>query len=174
MLAELTFYLVWLFIEHSASNYVWLNLTTAGTLLGIACAMLYNRLPHMSIITLFYTIGFGISVMAILTCTYQVFNCTISLLTAISHYCVVGGLYLPFVTDAVINMFGTRHKAVGAAMVESADTIALALAPLLFIVLNQHILNILILMTILYLSAALIQKQAEKIHPTIIGSPGAK
>lgn len=166
-LSELTFFLVWVFIEHSDNYYVWLNLTTLGTLIGISCAMLYNRLPHLSIITLFYTIGFGVSAVAIFTCITNVFSCGISLLSAISHYCVVGGLYLPFVTEAVINMAGTRHKAIGAAMVESGDTIALVIAPFILVALGKYPLGILFLTVTLYFCAAILQKRAERLRPVI-------
>jgi len=166
-LSELTFYLVWVFIEHSDGYYIWLNLTTLGALIGIFCAMLYNRLPHMSIITLFYTIGFGISVVAIFTCMMGVFSCGVSLLSAISHYCVVGGLYLPFVTEAVINMVGTRHKAVGAALIEFADTIALVAAPFILFALSKYPLGILFLTATLCLCAAIFQKRAERIRPAV-------
>lgn len=167
-LAELTFYSDWVFIEHSENYYMWLNINTLGTIVGMSCAMLYNRLPHMSIITLFYTIGFGISIVAVFTCLTQVFNCSISLLSAMSHYCVVGGLYLPFVTEAVIKMVGNRHKAIGAAMVETGDTIALAAAPFVLILLNRHPLGIIILTVFLYFLATIIQKLAERSRPTII------
>ena len=64
MCSETTFYLIWIYIEYSEGIAIWLDITTFATLIGILIAMLYNRLPHMSIITLFYSIGMGLMLVA--------------------------------------------------------------------------------------------------------------
>jgi MFS family permease len=162
VLSEITFYLTWVYIEYSHDNAVWLDLTTSGTIIGILIVMLYNKLPHMSIVTLLYSVGFGTSLVAILTCALSVFNCEISLLSAMSHYSVIGGMYLPFVTDAVIKMFGNRNKAMGAAMIEFGDAIAVLIAPTLYVLFNPIPSTILWMILILYIIATTMQKMAEK------------
>lgn len=167
-LSEMTFYIIWVFIEYSKGNAVWLDLTTFATLVGVFIVMLYNRLPHMSIITLLYSIGFALSLVALLTCGLSVFSCEVSLLSAMSHYSVMGGIYFPFFTDAVIKMFGPNNKAVGSAMVEFGDTIAIFVAPLINMFLKPSPTEILWILLAIYLLATGLQKLAERSRVKII------
>ncbi len=167
-LSEMTFYIIWVYIEYSKGNAVWLDLTTFATLVGILIVMLYTRLPHMSIITLLYSIGFALSLVALLTCGLSVFSCEVSLLSAMSHYSVMGGIYFPFVTDAVIKMFGPNNKAVGSAMVEFGDTIAIFIAPFFNLIFKPSPTEILWILLALYLLATGFQKMAERSRVKII------
>ena len=67
--SEITFFMTWNYIEDTTGVIVWLDITTFATLIGILIAIFYNRLPHMSIITLFYSIGIGLTLVALL-CAY--------------------------------------------------------------------------------------------------------
>ena len=82
-----------------------------------------------------------------------------------SHYAVVGGMYLPFVTDAVIKMVGSRNKGIGSALIEGGDTLAILIATIFSSVFaSTWILGI---NFVLYLIATGIQKRAEKIIPVL-------
>ncbi|MBX9744388.1 MAG: hypothetical protein K2X08_04160 [Chlamydiales bacterium] len=159
--AEATFYLFWAFLEYNPDGHAWITITNYSTVLGIGIAMLYTRLPHISIITLLYSIGAGIAIIALAHCSFVPSFCGTGLINAMSTYAIIGGLYLPFVTDGVIRMVGTRHRAFGSATIEFGDTIASFVAPLLniFFIGSSHI--ILITTVILYIFAALLQRKAE-------------
>lgn len=159
--AEATFYLFWAFLEYNPDGHVWITITNYSTVLGIGIAMLYTRLPHISIITLLYSIGAGIAIIALAHCTIVPSFCSSGLINAMSTYAIIGGLYLPFVTDGVIRMVGPRHRAFGSATFEFGDTIASFVAPLLniFFIGNTHV--ILITVVILYLLATIFQRKAE-------------
>jgi MFS family permease len=164
-LSELTFYLLWVYLEYDPQNSFWLSIMTYATLIGILIAMLYTRLPHISTITLFYGIGAGITFISFLRCLASHPACNDTFISAMSHYSVIGGIYLPFATIAVINMLGPRHKALGSASIEFGDTIASFVAPLINILVNESILNISMIITILYILATFAQRRAENLLP---------
>lgn len=162
ILSEATFYLLWAFLETSSIFRSVQSLTDYGTLVGISLAMLYNRLPHISIISLFYHIGAGTMLIVFFRCLLTSASCEDLFVNAMSHYSVVGGLYLPFVTVTVIHMFGSKHKATGAASIEFGDTIAAALSPLVGFLLSGKIIGLVLTTVILYVCAAFIQSKSEK------------
>ncbi len=161
-LSELTFFINWEFMEAVPEISSWLEVTTFGTLVGILISMLYSRLPHMSIITLLYSIGAGIMFVTYVTCSRD--SCTTNLIGAMSHYVIIGGLYIPFVTDAVINMVGSRHKGVGAAAIEGGQTLAALIAPISKVLFKENSSQLLLAFTLLYILATASQKAAEKHH----------
>lgn len=158
--AEAAFYLVWAFYEYNPAGHLWLSLSTASTITGICLATLYTRLPHISIITLFYSIGAAITFIAFLRCFSLHSSCDNSLETSICFYAIVGGLYLPFVTDAVIKMLGPRRRAVGSATIEFGDTVACFVAPLLNIF-NLGSYHLLLFVVMLFATATILQKAGE-------------
>lgn len=161
-LAEATFYLLWAHLEVNPFLQTWQSYTTFGTVLGILIALLYNRLPHISIITLFYTIGAGILITVFVGCIFNLSKCNDYFVYAMSHYAVIGGIYLPFVTAAVIDMFGSRNKAFGSATIEFGDTIASFIAPITGFFLKDKIQWIILVTVFLYVLASFIQRSAEK------------
>lgn len=160
--AEAAFYLLWAYLENNPTGEVGLSTISLGTTIGVCIAMLYTRLPHISIITLFYSIGAVSALLAFYRCTSSTISCDDELLASMSYYCIIGGLYLPFVTDAVIKMLGSKRRALGSAMIELGDTIAVFFAPILNIFFHQNSTNILLTISIFFLIAALYQKSTEK------------
>lgn len=164
ILAELTFYLVWLFLENHPRMHSWLSITTLATLIGICIALLYKHIPHMSIITLLYGIGAGFMLVSFVIClSYPSSSCDNRLINSIINYSVVGGIYLPFVADAVITMSGEKHKAIGAAFIELGGAIATILSPLICIMINLNSNRLLLIIAIIYILAMFSQRHAEKI-----------
>lgn len=161
-LSETGFYLVWAFLEITPSFQSWQSITSIGTLIGISLAMLYNRLPHISVITLFYSIGAGILLSVFFRCLIMPSTCDETFVSAMSNYSIVGGLYLPFVTIAVINMFGSKYKAVGSATIEFGDTIASFIAPITSFLVNDKVSSIVLILVCLYICAGIIQRYSEK------------
>lgn len=162
--AEITFYVLWNFLEYDHIRQSALAVSTYGTLLGIAVAMLYVRLPHISIITLFYSIGAVLMFITLMRCFQNSSNCLDSLIVSMNHYSIIGGLYLPFITDAIINMVGSKYKAVGSASVELCSTLAAYLGAMSNLIIRHNTIALLGIIVIMYVLASLIQRRAEKLN----------
>ncbi len=161
-LAEITFFVFEAYLGYIPDGHSWLSITSFATLIGLGIAVLYTRLPHISIITLFYGIGAGMTAIACFHCFLFKSSCNNNILSSMSFYSVIGGLYLPFVTDAVIRMKGSKHRAFGSALVESADTIASFVAPLLIFLFRYDALVISIFTVLTYVVATVFQWNVEK------------
>lgn len=162
ILSEITFFLLQRYIEANHDNQSWLAIMTFGTMVGVIISMFYTRLPHLSIITLFYSIGAAITFVSFTLCFLANISCKSELLQSMSAYMIIGGLYMPFVTDAVITMTGAKRKAFGAALIESGQSIAALLGSTLYIILGQHSLIILGIISVLYTLATISQRYAER------------
>jgi MFS family permease len=167
-IAETTFYILWIYLESGTAQPVlnvhekWLSITALGTLLGTSFSMFYRKIPHFSIITILYSAGAGIMFVAIL-CTKQLqLSYDDNLMSAMSHYCVIGGIYLPFVTDAFIELSGAKRKATGSAFSEMGDAIALFLASIFAIFVGIDAFSMLINIMGLYIFATILQRCAER------------
>lgn len=161
-LSETTFYSFWSFLETSVSLEQWLFIATLGTYLGTSFTLFYRKIPHPSLIAILYLIGAATSAIALIYSVKFGVPYSKSLLFSMIQYCVVGGIYLPFVADVIIQLSGTFRKATGSAIYEVGDMLALFLAgTAAFLILKSPML-ILIMNTSLYLSATIIQKVAEK------------
>lgn len=169
-LAETTFYLLWVYLESGRAptgptlqgGENWLSVITVGTLLGTAFVMFYKKIPHFSIITILYGAGFGMLIVTFIFMYKFSWSYTEdTLTTTMSHYSVIGGIYLPFVADSLITLCGVKRKAVGSALSEVADALALIVASSLAIFLAQNVFHILIVIGVLYFMATIFQKAVE-------------
>ncbi len=160
--AEAAFYLLWAFLENDPNGHKILSVTNMGTILGIGIAMLYTKVHHMSIITLFYSVGAAATFIAFTHCFSSSIACFDNLTSSMSFYCIIGGMYLPFVTDGVIKMLGAKHRALGSAFIELGSTVAVFFAPVLNILYQQNSYNILLTIVIFLFLAAFFQKVVEK------------
>ena len=161
-LAEAAFYLLWAYLEYNPQGQTWFSTSNLATVIGISIAMLYTRLPHISIITLFYSIGAAATLMALVHSFSSPSLSEANLLTSMTFYCIIGGLYLPFVTDGVIKMLGNRRRAIGSAIIELGDTVAVFFAPLLNLLFQQSPLNISLAIFAFFAIATILQKSAER------------
>ncbi len=164
ILSEAVFYFMWDYIEYLPGEHFYYSPATMGTLLGISIAIIYPKLPHISIITMCYFIGFSIMIISGYIIFYGKGPPENILINSITYYSVLGGLYLPLVTDAVIELLGANHKALGSSLIEIAGTIAALSASLLDLKTTLSPFSILIMFSIFLLFAAVIQKLAEKKH----------
>lgn len=161
--SQITVELVWSLIHHYQNANSWIILTNFGFIIGFACSVLYKKLPHMSIITLTYTTGFGISLVAILGSRYGLFGCREAVFSSMSYYTVIAGVYLPFVTDGVISLFNPTRKAMASAVVELATRIGVILSYICLLYVAQNYCDSSYLIALLFLIAALLQRRAEKL-----------
>lgn len=164
ILSQITFELIWDLLYRSHAENVWVSLMNCGFVIGFAGAILYKKLPHMSIIMLTYTTGLGISIVATIGNWYGLFGCQEAILTSMGYYTVVAGVYLPLVTDGVISLFNPQKKATASAVVELAARLASILWYVgLFYVLENYC-HSLYFISLLFLLAALLQRRVEKLH----------
>ncbi len=167
-LSETTFYILWIYLESGTGQLIlnthekWLSIIAFGTLLGTSFSMFYKKIPHFSIITILYSVGAGMIFITILCVSQFKLSYEDNLMSAMSHYCVIGGIYLPFVTDAFIELSGAKRKATGSAFSEMGDTIALFLASIFAIFLGINAFNTLISIMLLYILATVLQRYAER------------
>lgn len=162
ILAESMLYSIWYYTESSGKYLNWSDLTNYASMFGFASILLYNRLPHLSIITLFYTICFGIFIVSIITCTAGANRCEVSLLSALSNFCVISGMILPFITEAIIKMFGKRNKAMASAMLYCAIMFSSSVGTSIFTWIKPSPIWIMYIIAFLILIAVILQKKAEK------------
>lgn len=128
-LANITTYLVWGRIEKVGVELVsWFCLINTSLLLGSLSALLYKRLPHLSIVTLAYVTGACMVLICIFEHFFGVFHHKRTFLNVMSHYFVLTGLYLPLVTDGIISIFGKHRKALGAVTIDFSQSCALIIA----------------------------------------------
>lgn len=161
-LAEATFYILWAHLEEAPQLQAWQSTITYGTIGGILISMLYKRLPHISIITLCYSIGCVATLIVLIRCfIHNNAHCGDIFLNSMSFFSILGGLYLSFVGVSVIDMFGPKNKGVASAMIEFGDTIATFAAPIITFLLGKNLFGIMIVITVLYAIAAMLQRACE-------------
>lgn len=161
LLAQLSMYAGWTYLEQSNYDYSWIDISNFPMFLGILITLFYSKLPHMATITFFYTIGFGIYLLAFLICITGTYDCAIGFISMLSQSAILVGLYLPFVTEAIINMVGRKNKAIGSALIELSNAFALALGSLLFTTQISGLKMIHPLITACFFIAIFMQKKAD-------------
>ena len=165
MFAEMSFFLIWAVLEHNTKLGIWFAPTTIGTLLGISFVMAYSKITHISIITLSYLGCFGAMILAVYLFYAMGSNGSISAISMIASSSLFGGLFLPFVTDAIILHYGGKRKAFAASIVELFDSIAQGVGtsiPLLAVAIGLEKLAsipiVFFVMALFFLISFLIQK----------------
>ncbi len=140
----------------------WTAFAHIGLILGSASAMLYKRLPHLSIITLTYVAGVCFIILTILLHRFSPVDHSNSIATVVCYYCVIGGISLPLVADVVITLFGSHRKALGAVMIDVAEAMSLLVAVLLATLVISSFYQTASVMLLLFLVASVLQKQIER------------
>lgn len=162
-LANITTYLVWGRIEKVDEELLsWFCLINTSLLLGSLSALLYKKLPHLSIVTLAYVTGACMVLICIFEHSFDIFQHKRTFLSVMSHYFVLTGLYLPLVTDGIITIFGRHRKALGAVTIDFSQSFALIFAAMInpwmdlsFYYISFSVLGLLIV-------ASIIQKICER------------
>lgn len=162
MFAGMSLYLVWIYLQYTGNNFIWFDFTNLGIFIGVASALVYSVLPHMTIITLFYAVGLCMYLVTFIADMATPLKCEQCLLNTFSHYSIVVGMYVIFVTEAVIKMFGSRNKAIGAAVIELTNSIAMVISSMIFIFAKPDATAIITMTIPFFLAAVLLQKRAEK------------
>lgn len=163
ILAEMAFYLEWDFLEYRPLIRFTLTTSTFATILGIIIAMLYSRLPHFSIITLCYFLAAAVMFTALFHCSYSNYTWTDIQVSGMTNLTAIGGLYLPFVADAIINILGAKHRAFSSALIEFCGVIASFGAAMINLIFKMNSIVMIALLASFFLIAAILQKKAEKI-----------
>ena len=161
--AESGFYLLLDYFEYVPKAARYFSGASAATLMGIGIAILWSSIPHKSIVAVCYLLGAGVNLLVILNSLFFNADSDLSnLIAGMSTYALVGGLYLPMVVEMLIKLLGRDHKAVGASIAEFGDTIAAFVGPAINMVVAINAFSAAIILTVLYISAAITQRLAEK------------
>lgn len=162
ILVSLTMRMGWLYMEvyHTATQGI--ILLDVALMVGTLTAICYRKLPHMSVLTFCYSIGFGIGFVAI--CGYYLDPSKIqsNIFNFISFGSVVEGMAFPLALDALISMFGSKNKAIGSAITEMGTAIASFLSVIVLMIAASYPTWNIYAMTFGFLGAALLQMRAEQ------------
>ncbi len=142
----------------------WITLSNIGLLTGYASAMLYKRLPHTSVVTLAYVVGACMMMVALVEQSFSIFGHKATYANIMTYYCVVGGLYHPFVADALITMFGSRKRALGAAMIDLSEAVSLIIGAFILKLITPSYYQTTIICLLLFLGASIFQRIVERHH----------
>lgn len=142
----------------------WTSVTTYSLMIGIICAMLYKCLPHLSILTLTYILGVCVMLALLLERSFGVFPSRFSFVGAMNYYCVIGGMTLPFAADAIITMFGSQKKAIGAMMIDISESGALLIAAMISRFFSMFFYADLFFSLAFFFIASVLQKHIERRH----------
>lgn len=163
ILAETTIRMTWGRVWHGGQDVALLiSITSVALAIGSMSAMLYKRLPHMSIITLTYVTGVCMMLIAMLGHFFGMASYHYGFVSIMSYYCIIAGLNNPLVADAVITMFGPRRKAMGAVMIDLSEAISLSLGAFAITVVPPSFYTVAVMALMLFLSASCLQRHVER------------
>ena len=158
---QVVFFLSDTFFEESPASSVIFSALGIGSLVGTMLGMFYRQIPHLSLLTISYGMGFLMAFIPYIS--YQKLNLTnINLTYQLMLFSTLGGFYLPFVYDVVLAKVSSSHRGITCGIIDfivaGAATIGLSIMAL-----NKlHETSILLLSLILFLIALFTQKLGEK------------
>ena len=162
--AETSFYVLWILLEsfgHSVES--WIKVTTLGALLGALLPVFFLRGKTIrdlknSISTLYLMVAI-IGFVCVFLFLQQHVPFQMNRIGIIS---LIGGTYLPLISEYLIAAAGSERKAVGSAFSELSDMIALFLSSAIAIFIAVVQLNLFILFVFSFILAASFQFFSEK------------
>lgn len=95
LLAQICLYATWLYTETSVESLRWNDFSNYAAVVGFFGVLLYTRLPHISIITLLYTIGFGFFMTSVAMRISGLHSCESSLLFGMISFSLVDAMTFP-------------------------------------------------------------------------------
>lgn len=161
LVAQIALYATWLHTEYKVQNLHWVDFSNYAAVIGFFGVLLYTRLPHISIITLLYTIGFGFFMASIAMCLSGVERCESSLLFGMVCFSLIDAMTFPFVADSVMSTFDAKYKATTLASLYFVANIAASGGESFLQIFRPLPIALMCSMATLLLLAAIIQKLAE-------------
>lgn len=157
---EIVFFLCDSFFEESAQNAQYFSALGIGVFIGAILSVFYTKTPHLSILTTCYGIGFLLSILTV-TSNLIISIPNINLSTQIMLFSTLGGFYLPFVYDFILTSISSKFRGVTCGLIDSITSLSSFIGLSIILLFNPTQIEVLILMSFLYLAATVIQKRSE-------------
>lgn len=158
--AQIVFFLTDSYFEEFSSNGGLYSALGFGSLIGAIMALFYKKTPHISMITTMYGAGFLISIMPVASIVF--FNIEgVNVRYQLMVFSNLGGFYLPFIYDIILSNLSSKVRGTACGVIDLVISLSslIGLSTILFI--NPNELTVVLLTTILFLIALIIQKQGE-------------
>jgi len=149
----------------------WNAVSAISLSFGLIASMLYRRLPHISMVTLSYILGLFMMLLCLIVYSFAIWNFNDLFSMSIVYYCTISGLYVPFVVDAVLSFVGVTRRALGAIMIDVAQSLSLPFSFFTLEIFSHTSSSPAIICCILFAAAALIQKGIEKGTQKVMEQP---
>lgn len=159
LIAQLVFFLSDSFFERSANAAIFSALGV-GSFLGTIISFFYRRIPHLSLLTICYGLGFLLSVIpfiSLLALPIPKINLDYQLVLFSS----LGGFYLPFVYDVILTASSSHFRGTACGIIDAIIALSSVIGVTLTLFFHPQETTILFLTAILFISAAYIQKRGE-------------
>jgi MFS family permease len=147
-------------IEKYPNNAQFFGIEGLGCLFAAFLAFLYRKTPHTSLLTVTYAVGL---VLAIIpgSCELVFPGNSFNAAYQIIFFSVLGGFYIPFVYDVVLNASSANHRGVVCGAIEFLLTTSALFSLILIDVFNFGFSFILTALPALALISVILQKQTE-------------
>lgn len=163
--AETPFNVMWDFMDLNIQTRLWFPVISIVTMVGIIFSMIISKkLPHLIMITGIYAVSIIFPVLTYFLHQFNLLNVspTLALLISTAFACGLGGLYLPFIADAIIRRMGAKNRGFGAALIEFVDTSSSSIAaPIISQVFSSNVILMLPLFSLFYVFATFFQIKAQ-------------
>jgi MFS family permease len=159
--AQLVFFTSDTFFELTSKDPNFFASLGLGCLTGTLIGILYRKTPHVSILTICYGMGLIFSVVPLITTSLMSLGQS-NLSYQIMLFSNLGGFYLPFVYDIALSSVSANYRGTVCGIVEAIIAIAAALGVGTIIIIKPTDIQLLVITSVLFCMAMLIQKLGEK------------
>ena len=158
---QVVFFLSDTFLEFHPSHYKLYSSLGVGSLIGTCLALLYRKIPHLSVLTLAYGMGILFSIVPL----FSVISFSINTLDPSYQTMLVanlGGFYLPFVYDAILSFTSPNFRGTLCGVIELLISAASVISLLLFKTIGGSNIYLFTFIIGLFTISMFSQRMAEK------------
>ena len=161
LLGQLVFFISDYFLEHRSPNPTLYGILGLGSFIGSGMGLVYRKIPHLSLLTMSYGFGFLISAVTFASLFFYEMNISETvILFQVTLYASIGGFYLPLVYETILSSISFKMRGRTCGYIELIISGSSFIA--LWSVLDKiSTFTLLLISTIFFLLALLIQKQGE-------------
>lgn len=165
LFAQTVFFVLFSKIEFIPQNNGLFFLVGIGAIIGTILGLFYQKTPHLSTITYTYGICFGLSLLGVLFLWVFDINSAIVIDAFVKIQIIylggIGGFYLPFIYDIVIQRGGANHRGRMLACLEIVQLVASLFGILLTSILQNKLTFLFFLISILFVFSIILQIKEE-------------
>jgi len=158
--AQIIFFLTDSYFENISSSSGFYSALGIGSLLGTGLALFYRKTPHVSIITITYGLGFLLSIMPLISVLFLNIA-EVNIKFQIMVFSNLGGFYLPFIYDIILSNFSRSSRGTACGIVDLVISFSSLVGMTLTIYLHPKEIQLVLITTVLFLIATVVQKIGE-------------